>query len=129
MNRVVSQQVVSQVQFALPIAHRRFFRLCVICGAIFPLPFTISFLTALLLGSTYFDWLDKDPKLAETLKDRPGHGAWVDWWYITRHPGTAGFVNYLHTARTKEAEARTEANFLWADTMTRRDAQAGKEQS
>ena len=64
-----------------------------------------------------------DPTVAKILEDKPGRGSWVERWYITRTPGTARFVNYLHTARTDEGEARAEANFLWNDTVTRRDAE------
>lgn len=63
-----------------------------------------------------------DPKLAAILKDKPGKGAWIDFYYVTRQPGTATFVNYLHTGRPTLDEARREANFLWSDTVTRRDA-------
>lgn len=41
----------------------------------------------------------------------------------TREIGTTDgdFVNYLQCGRDTEQEARKEANFLWTDTVTRRD--------
>jgi hypothetical protein len=41
-----------------------------------------------------------------------------------RDPGTSDIVNYLLFGRDTEAEAREVANFLWTDTVTRRDAKA-----
>lgn len=46
------------------------------------------------------------------------------YFLTTRHPGTCDFVNYLQCGRDTEAEAHAEAEFLWNDTVTRRDRRA-----
>jgi hypothetical protein len=63
-----------------------------------------------------------DERLAALLGDRAGRGMWVERWFITRNPNGADFVNYLTSGAGSLDEARTEANFLWSDTVTRRDA-------
>jgi hypothetical protein len=42
-------------------------------------------------------------------------------YVVTRKPNGAPFVNYLSCGRDSLTEARAEANFLWSDTVTRRD--------
>jgi hypothetical protein len=63
-----------------------------------------------------------DPRLAKLLGDKPGTRLWIDQYTVVRHPGTVTFVNYLLCGRQTEMSAREEANFLWTDTVQRRDA-------
>lgn len=44
------------------------------------------------------------------------------YYLTTRVPGTSDFVNYLQCGRHTESVAREQANFLWDDTVKRRDA-------
>jgi hypothetical protein len=46
------------------------------------------------------------------------------YFRAVRDPGTSELVNYLLFGRDTEAEAREVADFLWNDTVTRRDAKA-----
>lgn len=48
----------------------------------------------------------------------------VERWTVTRDPGTASFVNYLSCGRSSLTMAQAEANLLWTDTVTRREAAA-----
>lgn len=45
---------------------------------------------------------------------------------VTRRPGTGTVVNYIRKTWPTEAEARQDANALWADTVTRRNRFARK---
>jgi len=66
-----------------------------------------------------------DPQIAELLKDKPGTGRWVDQFNTIREPGRIPeHGNYLLFGRQSEEDARKIANFLWADTVQRRDANA-----
>lgn len=84
-----------------------------------------TFQTATVPGTTVTITIDVQPAdrhLAEVL-NRPGLAK--THWYVTRNTGTGSpYVNYLSCGRDSEAEARAEANFLWSDTVTRRDAYA-----
>lgn len=62
-----------------------------------------------------------DKQLAKLLGDKPGTRAWIDQYTVTRHPGTARFVNYMSFGRQTERSARETANDLWLDTVQRRD--------
>lgn len=44
------------------------------------------------------------------------------YYLTTRQPGTSDFVNYLQCGRATEEEAHKQADFLWEDTVQRRDA-------
>lgn len=64
-----------------------------------------------------------DPQIAKLLKDKPGTGRWIDQFNTIRFPGrNFDHGNYLLFGRQSEEDAREVANFLWNDTVTRRDA-------
>jgi hypothetical protein len=47
---------------------------------------------------------------------------------ITRQPHGETFVNYLQYGRDRIEDARAVANFLWTDTITRRDARLRRDE-